>query len=757
MDYEELKNAVDKSPGSYKLWYQYLSFLRASCKRKRIDDDFYNFVNDEHARSLLFMHKMPVIWIEYLNFLRLQGLVTKTRRTFDNALRSLPITQHFMIWNSFIEFLKEINIPDIALIVMRRRLMIDRSFIEDYVDYLLSIECFDEAVRQMISMLDDPTFVSKHGKSTHDLWIELCLLVANKSRVLQPDIDVESILRSGISKFTDDVSRLWCSLASHFTVSGRVEKARDIYEEAIKSVCTVHDFTVIFDAYVAYLEVCVAAAIEDSEDTDEATSNLWIARLEKLMRERPFMLSAVKLRQNPNNIPEWVTRADLFSSQGEYENATRTFDEAILSVDASRCVGYMRTLWIAYATFAERYGDVLQSRQIFETATSAEVANNKIKHSEDVVSIWCAWVEMELRNNQLMTALEVARRAVAGSPRSSSRSSSTVQTAARSPKLWGLLCDLEECFGTPETLKSAYDHALQIGVATPQLILNWAALMEEKNHFEEQFQILEKGISCFHWPHKGALWLVYLSKFMLRYKGQKMERIRELFEESIIEAPREWAFRLLVLYGRLEEQYGMAKLASKQYERACNAVGKREKDSLQAYKFLIAKVGHMFGPARTREVFTLALQNVPDSDVKPICMQFAALETSLKEFERARSIYQHCAPACFPTSHQDFWSAWKNFEMAHGDEESYKEMLRAKRAVEARYAQVRFNTAEIGNPALTAAASKAAESLEDQMAEAEALIEAEEREIDIFRGGEARGDYEGPTEVNDGTRDLDAF
>lgn len=33
-------------------------------------------------------------------------------------------------------------------------------------------------------------------------------------------------------------------------VAGQFEKARDIYEEAINSVTTVRDFTIVFDAYV---------------------------------------------------------------------------------------------------------------------------------------------------------------------------------------------------------------------------------------------------------------------------------------------------------------------------------------------------------------------------------------------------------------------------------------------------------------------------------------------------------------------------
>ena len=69
-----------------------------------------------------------------------------------------------------------------------------------------------------------------------------------------PELDIslkigESVLREGIKKFTDEVARLWITLANFFARSGLIEKARDVFEEAISSVSTVRDLTFIFSAY----------------------------------------------------------------------------------------------------------------------------------------------------------------------------------------------------------------------------------------------------------------------------------------------------------------------------------------------------------------------------------------------------------------------------------------------------------------------------------------------------------------------------
>jgi pentatricopeptide repeat protein len=50
---------------------------------------------------------------------------------------------------------------------------------------------------------------------------------------------VEPIVRGALKRFTDDVGKLWTSLADYFIRLGHFEKARDIFEEGISTVVTV--------------------------------------------------------------------------------------------------------------------------------------------------------------------------------------------------------------------------------------------------------------------------------------------------------------------------------------------------------------------------------------------------------------------------------------------------------------------------------------------------------------------------------------
>ncbi|CAJ0765035.1 6649_t:CDS:2, partial [Entrophospora sp. SA101] len=124
-------------------------------------------------------------------------------------------------------------------------------------------------------------FQSMHGKSNYQLWMELCDLVCDHPQEIK-GLKVEPIIRSGIRRFTDQVGKLWNSLANYWILLGHFEKARDVFEEGIKNVMTVRDFTQIFDTYA-----------------------------------QPFLVNDVLLRQNPNNVHEWEKRVSLWKDNKE--------------------------------------------------------------------------------------------------------------------------------------------------------------------------------------------------------------------------------------------------------------------------------------------------------------------------------------------------------------------------------------------------------------------------------------------------------
>ena len=57
--------------------------------------------------------------------------------------------------------------------------------------------------------------------------------------------------------------------------------------------------------------------------------------------------------------------------------------------------------------------------------------------------------------------------------------------------------------------------------------------VQDKKFFEESFQVYEKGIALFKWPHVKDIWHAYLRQFVERYTGTKLERARDLFKQAL--------------------------------------------------------------------------------------------------------------------------------------------------------------------------------------------------------------------------------
>ena len=106
------------------------------------------------------------------------------------------------------------------------------------------------------------------------------------------------------------------------------------------------------------------------------------------------------------------------------------------------------------------------------------------------------------------------------------------------------------------------------------------------------------------------LWVAYLTKFVERYKGEKLERVRDLFEQAVSSVPAEAVKTLYIMYGHVEEQYGLARHAMSVYDRACRAVIDTDKPYL--YHIYLNRAAQFFGITRTREIYEQAIGMTDD-------------------------------------------------------------------------------------------------------------------------------------------------
>ena len=168
-------------------------------REKSILDGMFEDTNNTFERSLVFMHKMPRVWIEYASLLMSQQLITRTRRVFDRALESLPITQHTRLWPLYLKLIRIHKIPETGIRVYKRYLKIQPEDSESFITYLISIGRLDEAALNLASIVNDQSFVSKNAKSKYQLWSQLCDLISTNPDKIR-SLNVEAIIREGINR-----------------------------------------------------------------------------------------------------------------------------------------------------------------------------------------------------------------------------------------------------------------------------------------------------------------------------------------------------------------------------------------------------------------------------------------------------------------------------------------------------------------------------------------------------------------------------
>lgn len=687
-----LERACNTLPRSYKLWKMYLE-LRVKHLRSKNAAKFqteYKKVNALFERALVLLNKMPRIWEMYLTFLCQQPLVTFTRRTFDRALRALPITQHNRIWALYRPFANSAS-GDTAVKIWRRYMQIHPEHMEEFIELLVEQKQYTEAVKKYIEVLNNPRFKSREAKGPFQFWIEMLELIIDHAREVKTGqdtgIDVERIVRSGLQRFPDQRGILWIGLARYWINKGDYERARDVFEEGITTVMTVRDFSMVFDTYAEAEEALIgvkmdeAAARSDKGKVDEDADldlDIRMMRFEQLMDRRPFLVNDVLLRQNPHNVNEWEKRVALWGDNKR--EVVQTYTDAIAAINPKRAVGRFHELWTNYAKLYESAGDLRNARIIMEKAVKVP-----FKSVAELAEMWCEWAEMELRNENFDRAVDIMAKATQAPKRSNvdyfDETLSPQQRVHKSWKLWSFYVDLVESVSTLEETRKVYERIFELRIATPQTVVNYANLLEENKYFEESFKIYERGLDLFSYPVAFELWNLYLTKAVDRKIG--IERLRDLFEQAVEGCPPKFAKILYLMYGALEEERGLARHAMRIYERATRAVS--DEDRLDMFNFYITKSASNFGLTSTRPIYERAIAALPDAEAKEMCLKFAEMERRLGEIDRARAIYGHASQFADPRRDPTFWEKWEKFEVAHGNEDTFKEMLRIKRSVQAQY------------------------------------------------------------------------
>eukprot|EP01017_Pseudomicrothorax_dubius_P029249 TRINITY_DN3538_c0_g1_i2.p1 TRINITY_DN3538_c0_g1~~TRINITY_DN3538_c0_g1_i2.p1 ORF type:complete len:768 (+),score=176.01 TRINITY_DN3538_c0_g1_i2:60-2363(+) len=699
------ERALNHLPWSYKLWYHFLVETVEALRNECLLSPRFAVADTRFEQALSYLPKMPRLWLLYADFLAARRLITRTRTIYDRALQTLPVSQHEKVWTQYRQWVMSIDSMATTRTVLRRYIKLNPEYKEEYADFLIEKGDFNEAARILVQILNDEGFASPSGRSEYQQFMHLVQIIAENPAQIR-DVDGPAVIRQGLSRYTDEVGNLWVQLSGFYVRQGLFDEARNAFEEALESVVTARDFGLVFNAYVKFEEEMLNLLAEaDEEATDdrallgqinevlglppekveetvdprEKAVEQGLTRLEKLLERRPLLLSDCLLRQNKDNVKEWLRRLTLVAS--DTSTLLKTYGEALTQVDPKKADGDFSAIWLSFADFYRRHDDLKNANLILHRASGVIFRRN-----EEQVLVWQHWVEVLLQCGFVADAFEVLKTALfRRKVDQTDPNHAAVTYVAHSPKLWALYADLERTFGTFETTRAVYRRAVDLKVVTPYMLLNFADFLATAHYYEEAFKAYESGLALFTWPALYDVWLVYLTKFVERHGAEKPERARDLFEKVLAECPADRSAIFYSLYSRFEETHGLLNHSVEVLDRMTSAVPYEEK--LEAFNLYIAKVGTFLGITKTRPIFEKAIGALKEKEVIMIGLRYSALERKLGEIDRARGIYVHLSQFTDPSLDlYSLWRTWEEFEVHHGNEDTYREFMRIRRSVQAKYA-----------------------------------------------------------------------
>ena len=716
-------------PGSYKLWYNYLKEEREYVKSNyRLPNKNYDEINHIHEQALIYMMKMPVIWINYIQFLIEQNLITKTKIIFNKALQAIPITQHKKLWDIYIPWIESLSGCHKSKIeIFNRYIKFNPDYKEKFINFLIGIKEFNLAIHLIIDILNDENFYSKENKSQYYYWIMLCQIINNYPEFLDltkynKELTIDKVIRHGIKKYTDEVGNLWVTLANYYIKMGLIEKAREIFEEALEKILTVRDFSLIFNAYLNFEQEMMKQNLfnkneEDindlelsnnngdkklnetefnelenalinlkikeigniNDDDDENSDNINnsdndsqnelnlkkfnFIRVNNLLQRRPFLLNSTILRRNPNNVSEWLKRIELMKEKKDFNLIKNLYEESLNTIKINEAYGKLSELYISYANFYEENNNIKKANEIYYKG-----CNLNFKKTEENINLWCLWVEMNIRQKKYKDAYNIIKYICTNNVNKYYKYNKNI-------KLWSLYVDLEMNLNknNEKQIIYIYNKMIEYKIANIETIFNFIIYLEKINNYDKIYNIYEQSLELFSWPNAYDICICYLVDFINHYKNEKIEIFRDIIQNIIILSGHLKIF--YYIYAFYEEKYGLYNHCLDILKEASQNVKEEEKPEI--HSVIIAKSAKYFGIGKIRLAFDDAMNNLEKSYVLEIGLKYISIEIKLKEINRARGIFKYLGKLFNPDNKEykeEFWEMWDNFEKLYGDTITYQEM-----------------------------------------------------------------------------------
>ncbi|RLV91938.1 Pre-mRNA-splicing factor SYF1 [Spathaspora sp. JA1] len=716
-----LHRATKAIPNNETLWQLYLDLLLEHIQGniETLNDSHYQYINRVFDQAVRCCFTSVQLWKCYIEMLMETQIskVTHIRRVFNSCLRSLPLKLHVQIWPLYLTFADRIGGITGVKIITKYLQYLDPSELQgtkeggtSLDEIVVKLREFGE-VEQTVSIyeqiLNHPDQYTTLGKSPVQYLFEYIDLIQDSAQSLF----FEKLINDSIQTYPDQIGKLFLKLITFFKQRNDVEKVRYYYDISVRQKClTSQDFTTLFDEY---------AEFEESELTKlSASSDLFNFKLDKfenLLNDRSILFNDMKLRQNINNLDVWFDRFDIYNN--DLGKLLQTYTEALKSINPLKVVSSpnhkLCDIWIRYASIYAKNRDYKTADYIYSKGVTSQFI-----HPDELAEIYIQWCEMVLSSDKFpetysIEILDSIMYREFDQDFQYNDSSITVQNRInKSKKLWNFYIDLLESFiesseqiNDFDKISQAYDVLITKKIITINDILNCGKFLHTWKYHERAWQVYERGLELFVDSElKFEIWNVYLSE-IIKIQSDN-ERIHDLFEVSLKQVPCWLINPILLLYSQYEKDHLRIINSINILIKSLNTFTQAQQTNstklpdITSRKFditsiILIKLIEIKDINQFRQIAQDSIQDeyFTLSQVIQLIKKFIDFEINQGEFNRVRELYKYICGLSNSDNLKIMWESWESFELEHGNESSFKDILRFKRSV-----NDEVNKIEVVNP-----------------------------------------------------------
>ena len=696
--------ALKYIPNSYKITKMFLEENIMYLKNKCVLNKQFKEREEYFEKALNYLHKMPRIWIMYFEFLQIQGKIKKNILLLNRALKNLSVIQHEKIWEVYIPWLKKLKIKKLTEKILERYIKYNEYFKEEYIEYLLENKNIKKAVIFLIEIINNSDYYPvKYNKYEYSM--KVCKLISENSIEIK-NFNSENIFNYCLKKYSDEIGNIWVFYANFFLGKGDFEKTRFIFQKAVLNVNTRKDFGIVYNAFLNFEEGLAMLLMEKDEDKvvikeklilediDQtlgffknkndnfevfSEEEIQLRRINDLLEKREFYLNDCVLRQNCNIVKNWINKFQFVEKKEKIY--LDIFLEALKKIDFQKADGNVSDLFIFIAEFYKDIKDFKKMNYIYEKSFCYDF--RKLEEYEILISNWMETLLLLNYEKDVIKLLEIFL-GLKKTEKKNFIKDKILNYIKNSQKLWSLYIDILHNSEEKEKLIKSYDILIKKKNCTGLNIINYLNFLQKEKNKKKFYIVCEICINQFKWPICGHIWIIYIKKIEEIETEKNIERVRELYERVLEEAPLSQKFLFYLLFIDFEKKKGMVNHQIEIFKKMVEDV--EEKKKLICYKLYIAKLAKYFGSEKTRKIYENCLKILKVEEKINLGLEYAKLELKLKEIDRARKIYFFLSQFCEPEIEEyGFWKIWEDFEIEWGNEDTYRDFIRNKKNIKREY------------------------------------------------------------------------